>query len=65
MDTYGWVSIQPSQPKQAILQTLMSSSADVIAGSNKGQTRDIYFNETTFCLKLELLDDHIIDVTRA
>ena len=21
MDTYGWVSIQPSQPKQAILRT--------------------------------------------
>ena len=42
----------------------MTKRHNAIAGSNKGQNRDIYFNETTFCLKLELLDDHIIDVTR-
>ena len=24
LDTYGWVSIQPSQPKQAILRTLIA-----------------------------------------
>ena len=34
MDTYGWVSIQPSQPKQAIFRTsfaFMSSSACPVA----------------------------------
>ena len=81
MGTYGWVSIQPSQPKQAILRTgfdfnvffsgfftvsacpVAYAPLDLMHKLDKGPNRDIYFNETTFRLELELLVDQIIDVT--